>query len=328
MTPPEQPAASVVVATYNRIERLRTLLTALEQQVVPGPFEVIVVDDASTDDTWAELQRLAADGPLRLRPLRLEHNSGPATARNAGWRAAAAPVVCFTDDDCLPQAGWLDGLLRGIATADIVQGRTEPDPAHADRRGPFSHTIWVPFEQGYYETCNIAYRREVLVRLDGFDESFRNRSNGEDIDLAWRAKESGARTAFAEDALVFHEITPSDYKAFVREIARRPTLVRAFRDHPDVRTFLKKGIFFRPTHPRALAVTAAGIAVLARPQSPVRWAAAAGLGLSYAWDIRKFRPKPARKYEWAAVVPLSLAAELYEIGVMARASVRYRTVLL
>ena len=218
--PVQDPVAAVVAATYNRAERLKSLVAGLEQQRNVGPFEVIIVDDGSSDDTWAELERLAATSSLKLRPLRLPQNAGPATARNAGWRATTAPVVCFTDDDCVPQPGWLAGLLGTLGDGvDIVQGHTAPNPAHEFRRGPFSHTIWVFFEEGYYETCNIAYRREVLERLGGFDQTFR-RAYGEDIDLAWRAKEAGARTAFGDDALVFHEITPSSYKAFCREIKR------------------------------------------------------------------------------------------------------------
>jgi glycosyltransferase involved in cell wall biosynthesis len=328
MAPPEDPVAAVVVATYNRSEQLHALVAGLEQQRDVGPFEVIIVDDGSRDGTWAELERLAATSSVSLRPLRLEANAGPATARNAGWRASRAPVICFTDDDCVPQPGWLAGLLGALTDdVDIVQGHTVPNPAHAFRRGPFSHTIWVFFEEGYYETCNIAYRREVLERLGGFNQTFR-RAYGEDIDLAWRAKESGARTAFGDDALVFHEVTPSDYRAFVREIKRRPSLVRSFKDHPGVRKMLGKGIFFRPTHPRALLVAAAGIVLLFGLGSPVRWLIALILGLVYAWDIRKFRPKPPRKVHWLAIVPLSFVGELYEIGVMAVASIRYRTLVL
>ena len=85
-----------------------------------------------------------------------------------------------------------------------------------------------------------------------------------------------------------------------------------------MRTMLGKGIFFRPTHPRALAVTAAIVLLLFRLNSPLRWLLVIVLGLVYAWDVRKFRPKPSRKLYWLAVVPLNLVAELYEIGVMIR----------
>ena len=322
-----EPAATVVVATYNRSDRLRTAIKALEQQLGTVAFEVVVVDDCSPDDTWQVLQELAGSSPLDLKPRRLERNSGPATARNVGWREATAPIICFTDDDCEAQPGWIANLVDGMTDADVVQGRTAPNPHQLDRRGPFSHTITVYFEEGYYETCNIAYRRTLLEELGGFDETFRI-AYGEDTDLAWRARERGARTAFREDALVFHEITPSRYRAFLRLLRRAPNLVRTFRNHPQAKRMLGKRVFFRPTHPRALLVVAAAVLVALRATSPLTWAAFVAVGLVYAWSCRRHHPKPRRKWYWLAVVPMALAADLYEIGVMAVASVRYRTLLL
>jgi hypothetical protein len=235
--------------------------------------------------------------------------------------------VGFTDDDCVPQPGWLAALSIAIETVDLAQGRTVPNPEQWGNRGPFSRTIDVPFEQGYYETCNIVYRRDVLERLGGFDETFGS-LNGEDVDLAWRARELGARTAFVEDAVVYHDIWPSDFRAHLRDMRRREGLVLMFRKHPQLRGHLDKGVFFRPIHGPALLTTACLVLVSERPRSFARWTALAGSGLWYAWLCRQFRPKPPRRWQWAGVVPLALVADLYEIWVMARASLRYRTLLL
>jgi glycosyltransferase involved in cell wall biosynthesis len=180
------PQASVVIATHNRRDRILRTLDALAGQVGAPPFEVIVVDDGSTDWTHAALTARTGD-PYPLRAIRQEPNRGPAAARNAGWRAATAGVVCFTDDDCTPDPGWLAALTAASDHADISQGRTMPDPGQAGNRGPFSRTMTVPFEEGFYETCNIAYHRGLLERLGGFDESFRY-PYGEDTDLAWRGR--------------------------------------------------------------------------------------------------------------------------------------------
>ena len=322
---------SVVVATFQRADRLPLLVAGIAGQVEPGGLdpariELIVIDDASSDDTQAVLAELAAHTPFALRAIRLDANQGPSAARNRGWRAAGSPVVAFTDDDCVPQPGWLAALLAGIAAGnDIVQGRTEPDPAHLDEHGPFGRTMRVPHEEGYYETCNIAYRHEWLERLGGFDESFRI---AEDVDLAWRAIEAGARTAFADGALVHHAVFPSDWWAAARNVDRSDGLQRAFHRHPRARQHLGKRVFHRPAHPAALAAAAAGMALLARPRSPWRWLAAAVIGGRYAWVVRQVRHRPPRRAQWVAVVPQALALDLYETAMFARASIRQRELLL
>jgi GT2 family glycosyltransferase len=321
------PAASVVVATYNRRERLHQLLDALAAQRDAPPFEVVVVDDASTDGTFDSLQGRTGD-PFRLVALRQPVNSGPAAARNRGWRVGVADLICFTDDDCLPVPCWLASLAAGAATVDIAQGRTMPNPAHVGRRGPFSRTLTVPFEQGFYETCNVAYRRAVLERLGGFDESFRF-PYGEDTDLAWRAKELGAATtAFVDDALVLHEIWPSHYLTQLKDMRRREGLVLLFRKHPQLRHHFGTRVFFREVHPPTVAAAAALAVLAGRPRSPARWAATVGAGLWYAWVCHLVRPKPRRRSYWAAVVPLAFVADVYEVAVMAASSVKYRTLLL
>jgi len=320
------PAASVVVATCNRAELVEQTLAALTAQVGVEDYEIVVIDDGSRDDTAATLARL---GGVHERLVTLSHprNRGPAAARNTGWRAAKAPIVAFTDDDCRPEPEWLAGLLAGLQSADIVQGRTLPRPDQQDNLGPFSRTMRVEFEEGYYETCNIAYRREWLEELGGFDESFRF-PYGEDTDLAWRAKEAGARTSFAPDALVFHEVWQSVYLDHLRDMRRRGGVVLLFSKHPGLRAHLHKKLFFRPLHQQAVLALLGLVALLVRPRAPAAWVAALGLGLFYAWTCRRYRPGPPHRSHWLTIVPLAFVADLYDVAVMARASVRYRTLLL
>lgn len=320
------PAASVVIATYNRRAMLEATLDALEVQVGAPRFEVVVVDDASPDDTQAMLAARPA-GRFELRSIRVERNRGPAHARNLGWQAARAATVCFTDDDCVPTPGWLAALLAPTDGVDLVQGRTEPNPDHADRRGPFSRTMIVVHEEGFYETCNIAYPRALLARLGGFDESFRF-PFGEDTDLAWRAREQGATTTFAPEALVHHVVWPSDAGAAFRNVPRIDGIVHMVSKHPDLRHHVGWRRFARRTHPPALLAGAAIVGVLGRPRSKAAWAAAGAAGLRYAWTCRRHRPPPPRRWQWVLVVPVALGVDLAEVAVMARASWRYRAVLL
>lgn len=320
------PAVSVVVATHRRPHVLNRLVTAIEGQRGAGDVELIVVDDASGDGTWSELQRLAATSRVPMRIVAREHNGGPAAARNSGWPLARAPIVAFTDDDCVPQAGWLAALVAGVgAGTDVVQGRTLPDPDQAASLGPFSRTLEVNAEDGFYQTCNIAYRRPVLERVGGFDERFRQ--SAEDTDLAWRARAAGATTAFAPDALVFHDVRPSSFRAHLAGTTRWDGVVLIVREHPGVRDHLHRRWFWKASHPKAM-LAAAGLTatVLARRRtSRLAGAVAIVPYLRYRTAVAPLRGGPRRR---VAVIPLALVADLFEVGVLATASVRYGCLLL
>jgi GT2 family glycosyltransferase len=323
VTDVSEPAISVVMATHNRADLLPRVVEGLAAQ--DGvPFEVVVVDDASTDDTWQALEGLAAAAPFPLRPIRLTRNVGAATARNVGWKAATAPLIAFTDDDCVPAAGWLAALVRELSDHDLVQGRTLPQPDQTARFGPFARSIDVTGEYGYYETCNMGYRRSALVDAGGFDESFRY-PYGEDCDLAWRVKDGGGSSTFATDALVYHEVWPSDYRSHLRDKKRREGLVLALKKHPQLRA--QRGVFQNGAHSAALVATASGVFLLVE-RGPAGLGVALTGGLTYAWFCRRYHHGPARKIQWFGILPLHFVADLCEVAVLARASARYRALVL
>ncbi len=330
------PVVSVVVATRDRAQMLPRLVSAVGTQEGVGPVELVIVDDASTDSTWEVLHQLAASARIPLTPLRLEHNVGPASARNAGWRAARGSLIVFTDDDCVPQPGWLKALVDGLTRVELVQGRTIPIPEREASRGPFAHTLWVREDGGRYETCNIAYRREVLEQLGGFDEGFRyiSRSGGrrgpiygEDTDLAWRAKETGARASFEAAALVHHEVHPSSYRDHLRGMRRRAGLVRTVKRHPGMRRYLHSRWFYQASHPPAL-LALVGIALVLARSGSVKRCTGLLLILPYARYRLVVDPMPCRPRNWVPVTAMALAADLSEIAVLAGSSVKYRTLLL
>jgi GT2 family glycosyltransferase len=320
-------SVSVVVPTYNRSKRLPTLVEALAAQKGVGAFEVVFVDDASTDDTQLTLDRIAADAPFPVTAVRQASNRGPAIGRNVGWRMARAPLICFTDDDCLPTDTWLAEMVAALGSNDVVQGRTMPNPAHEANRGPFSHTLTIGWEMGYYETANMGYRREVLERVGGFDETFRY-AYGEDCELAWRAIDSGATTYFADDALVYHDITQSSWRTALRNTRRREGMVQLFQRRPELRCRLGKGVFYEPTHLPALVGIGCAVALVQSPRAPARWAASAAVGLWYAKSCRRIRGRPRSRLGWLGVVPASFVVDVADIGVLAQASIRYRTLQL
>ena len=328
------PVLSVVVPTFQRADRLPRLVEALARQEIDVPFEVVVVDDGSADETSTVLDRLAAEAPFPLRPIHLEQNAGPAAGRNVGWREATADLIVFTDDDCRPTPTWLSSLHAAFADADVVQGRTLPDPEHEANWGPFSRTVEVTSENGFYETCNIGYRRPLLADLGGFDDGFR--LIGDDTDLGWRAREAGARITFVDDAVVYHEVSPSSYRAHLRLMRRWADVPLTVRRHPRLRTEVYYSRWFwRSSHPKALAALAGMAIALApagassRPLDRVgRLAAAWWL----VWPYFRFRTRvaplrcgPRRRL---ALLPAVWLRDVLEVGALVRASVRHRTLIL
>jgi glycosyltransferase involved in cell wall biosynthesis len=242
------PKVSVVVATHNRAGRLAALIDSLRAQTLaPEDFEVIVVDDASSDRTPEVLEAAERSRAVRLRHIRRDVAGGPALARNEGWRAARAPLVAFTDDDCVVSPRWLEAGLEASATERVVQGRTDPHPAEVHRLSPFARTVEIHQAGPMYETCNIFYPRAVLERLDGFDgRGFP--VCGEDADLAWRAKELGAAIDFEPEAQVFHEVKVEGPLAMLRHVRRWEGGIPLYVRHPDLRAKLHRGLFWSPTH--------------------------------------------------------------------------------
>src|SRR4051794_5156121 len=105
-----RPEVAVVVATHDRARRGGELVESLRRQTLQADrFEAVFVDDGSTDDTVAVLERERERGGLNMQVIALPDSAGPSRARNRGWRASSAPLVAFTDDDCLADPGWLEG---------------------------------------------------------------------------------------------------------------------------------------------------------------------------------------------------------------------------
>lgn len=320
-------AISVVVPTHNRAPLLARLFAGLEAQVGVTAFDVVIVDDASTDDTWPVLNALADRSSLDITCERLPRNTGPATARNIGWQATTAPIVAFTDDDCVPTPGWLAQLLKSTAAADVVQGRTLPDPSQQHNLGPFSRTLDISHEDGYYQTCNVAYRREVLERLDGFFEEFRFPA-GEDTDLAWRAKEVGATTCFDADAVVHHDIRPSEFWVAVKDSWRWQSAALAVSRHPQLREAFVSKYVWRKSHQLTLGALAGVAAVAMAPRSKTAWLTGVAAAAPYVRYRTKTAPLPGigPRRRWL-LLPGALAVDTAEVASCLYGSAKYKTLV-
>jgi GT2 family glycosyltransferase len=308
-------------------------VTAVAAQQGVERWELVVVDDGSTDDTPSVLQRLCAEAPQLVRSIRTANARGAAAARNEGWRAATAPVIAFTDDDCCPDPGWLANLLEGAAGADVVQGATAFDAAEAAGRGPFSQVVNVERWTGQFETSNVAYRRELLERLGGFDERFEGDSFGEDVDLGWRAVESGATTAFVPAAVVVHDVKRAaaldELVASVRAGWRWRHIGKVLRDHPGYRPHrLHRDPFLAATHPPTL-LALLGIAAFALA-SRHRVVRAVALLALVPWLRHRIvlEPRPGRARDLPLVLPAAFVVDAVEALTVTASGIRYRTFVL
>ncbi len=193
---------SVVVPTRNRAQLLPGLLAAIDAQT-HSDYEVIIVDDASEDDTSLLLSTWQTERHIVLRS---ERPLGSYLARNLGWRRGRGEIVAFTDDDCLPEPCWLANLASGFERSETVgvQGMTLPGPGGVT---PFTHQIEQRRPGPPYRTCNIAYRRAVLEKLDGFEPL---RWYADNV-FGLRAARIGT-IAFVPDAIVLHPPRPREWR--------------------------------------------------------------------------------------------------------------------
>lgn len=323
------PEISVCVATRNRAHLLPRLIAALERQhLEPERFDVVITDDASTDETHRVLEELSRNSSLRIRVLRNRSQGGPASGRNMAWQASTSELIAFTDDDCVPTPTWLEAHLSRLADVDISQGKVVSDPDQNARAGPLARRIAVVDENGLYETCNISYRRAWLERLGGFDTDFRQA--GEDADLAWRAKSAGATTAFCSEALVYHDVEPFSWKRELRQTRRWAGVVLLAHRHPHLRARFKPGRrSWRPYHrPAILAVGGVGAAGLGIATRSARtFALGAAAMIPYSWVRLHAKPiDESRRVRLQLFLPiLTIDASEAAVVVITEARLRLRS---
>jgi glycosyltransferase involved in cell wall biosynthesis len=200
-----EPKVSVVVASYNGAATLRTCLQSLRNLNYPA-YEVILVDDGSTDNT----QEIAADFPY-IRSLRHARNQGLSVARNTGIEAAKGDIVAFTDSDCRADADWLyylvGDLLKSGYTGIGGHNFLPPDDSATAASvmvspgGP-AHVMLTDRLAEHLPGCNMAFYKWALQSVGGFDPMFRRA--GDDVDICWRLQQRGYRLGFSPGGFVWH----------------------------------------------------------------------------------------------------------------------------
>ncbi|WP_320671641.1 glycosyltransferase [Patulibacter defluvii] len=320
---PADPVVSVVISARDGAATVdRAVAAVLAQRDAPA-YELVLVDNASRDDTGA---RAAASGDPRVRVLRLDdRGAGPGVARNHGVREARGALIAFTDIDCYPTPDWLAGLVAAARDADLVAGPIEPDPGE---RRAWERTLRVAADQGLYPTANLLVRREDFLAAGGFrdwhddgspTEEAPARPFGEDTRMAWGLLRRGARAGWAADALVHHAVLPEDPRGWLRrrwEMHQLPDLVRQV---PELRrTLLTGGLFVdRRTATSAAAGAGLALAAVSRRRAPLLLALPHGLRV--ARDLRAAGPLH---------VAVALAGDAVQTAALVVGSVRHRTPVL
>lgn len=238
---------SVVIPTFNRLATLQRCLGALEEQTLDrARYEILVVDDGSTDGTAEAMARLEG-----VRYLRQPRNGGPAAARNAGIRAAGGSWILFIGDDIVVPPTFLEQHLAAHAEVPgehvavlgyapwgpdqpvtplmryLFEGRSFQQFRYHAIRDPDN----VPY--GFFYTCNLSVSRAFLLRYGLFDEDFYH-AYGEDTELAYRLSLAGLRVIFRQSIVGYHYHPTSYASARRRARVAGSVAVLVAQKHPQL----------------------------------------------------------------------------------------------
>jgi glycosyltransferase involved in cell wall biosynthesis len=241
---PEKPFFSIIICTRNRKELLAGAIKTLDDQSIPaGGYEIIVIDDGSTDGTEEMIGSMKTACTLRYmnRPWK-----GRAGARNHGIHEARGDIIVFVDDDILAPHDFLfeHHRFHKIYSQAIVRGpiiNIEQYEFPRERKARLGD-----FSQAFFCTCNVSVARQELVDVGGFDETFIEYGY-EDNEVGWRLRQKGLKARFNMGAIVYHykpRKKEADMEGMIRtaqELAR--SAVAYYRKHPHWKTRLATGIY-------------------------------------------------------------------------------------
>jgi len=214
---------SVVIPTYNRANHLELLLKSLNNQIL-DPEEVIIINDNSKDQTSEILDKWHQEkGDYHKLVYHSPINQGPGAARNIGIQMASGDLIAFTDDDCVLNKNWIKEIknsrfwdnrkIAGIGGKVLPYNRNLLSEYYT-----FHRILEPPKHTQYLVTANACYRRELLMKINGFDEDHRY-PGGEDNGLSFKLANLGYKFGFEKKMITFHNYRstiPSFLKTFYR----------------------------------------------------------------------------------------------------------------
>lgn len=236
--------ATIQLCTYNRAGLLERVLDACFEQTVPADsYEIVLINDGSTDETPAVIARARSRATCALTVID-QQNSGLAKGRNAGIAAAKGERIIFIDDDVLPLPNFVEEHLRShdAHPLAIVRGGAINVESFDELPAP----VWSisNYSGNYFWTTNVSVPLKTIRAIGGFNETFAE-YGWEDIDVGLRLRFAGVRAVFNKHALAYHykprPRTSSVQKMIRQAQAQARTAVQLERLHPHWRTALATG---------------------------------------------------------------------------------------
>lgn len=291
------PVVSIVIVNYNGDDYLTTCLHSVLKTTSPR-FEIILVDNASSDGSMDSAERMFGNDP-RITFLKNEVNLGFSSGNNVGFAKSKGEYVVFLNNDVIVQPDWLIELVRplqedqtiGAAQSKLLLLR---DRGRLDSAGDFIDTLGFPFSRGQGEIDTGRYdddweifsargaamivKRDVFADVGGFDSLLFMR--GEDLDLSWRIRLRGYRIALASRSIVYHASGIASSKlspSFMASQSARGYLLMTTKNYSD-RNLVRR-------NPIIILIASIVIDVLIRTDASIVRAKTVAL----LWYILKFR---------------------------------------
>jgi glycosyltransferase involved in cell wall biosynthesis len=237
--------ATIQLCTYNRSALLERVLDACFEQTPPrDDYEIVLVNDGSTDDTPAVIERARARATCAFVVVD-QPNSGLAKGRNTGIAHSSGERIIFIDDDVLPLPNFVEEHLRTEAAHPqaIVRGGAINVESFDDLPVP----LWTikDYSGNYFWTTNVSVPLATIREVGGFNESF-SEYGWEDIDVGLRLRFRGTKAVFNPKALVYHwkpRPRSGNVEKMIRQArAQARTAVQLAQIHPHWRTYLATGM--------------------------------------------------------------------------------------
>lgn len=306
MTSYECPVVSVVIAAYNGAHIIGDQLDALSAQTDAPPFEVVVVDNNSSDDLAAACAPYT--GRLDMRIIKAADHQGQGYARNVGALAARGDYLCLCDQDDVVSSTWLAALVGVVEPGGVLatgpMDMLKLNPPGTDLIGrnvgaqePYPVHDYLPFVFG----SNIGIRRGDYLRIGGMDNAFQGGS--EDVDFAWRAQEAGLRIVLAPDAVVHYRLRHTPRAVFRQQIGYGHTQVLMWRRSVDAGRPVR-GMSMRWTVQKVAGLPAGWWRARRDPQKRIEFAQDAGRKIGNLQGQVRYRllkkvPSPFTLHEMA-----------------------------
>jgi GT2 family glycosyltransferase len=231
--PEHPPKISVVVCAYNAEPTMRECLESLTKLAYPS-YEAVIVDDGSTDRTGA-----IADEYPQFKIIH-QPNCGLSAARNVGMAAATGDIIAYLDSDATADPDWLTFMALKFTTSKHVGigGPNLPPPEEdwiancvAAAPGSPTHILLDDETAEHIPGCNMAFRKEALAEIGGFDTTYT--AAGDDVDVCWRLQELGYTIGFSPAAIVWHHRRKTVKSYLKQQMGYGKAEAMLFQKHPD-----------------------------------------------------------------------------------------------